>query len=120
MRLRLWHFVRRGPVIAFLQAKSTSQSRSNAMSTLTLLSQVSVESMFGLAGLALFGLVLVLALPLLIGVRYIPNNRIGVIEKLWSSRGSIASGQLMALNGEAGYQAEVLRGGLHFKLGFSP
>ena len=46
-------------------------------------------------------------------IRYIPNNRIAVLEKLWSGRGSIESG-LIALHGEAGFQPEVLRGGVHF------
>jgi len=49
-------------------------------------------------------------------VRYISNHRVGVLEKLWSRRGSVASG-LIALHGEAGYQPDVLRGGLH---GFRP
>ena len=47
-------------------------------------------------------------------VRYIPNNRIGIVEKLWSSAGSLTEGAVIALNGEAGYQANILRGGLHF------
>ena len=46
-------------------------------------------------------------------VRYIGNNRIAVVEKLWSSSGSIRGG-IIALKGEAGYQPDVLRGGLHF------
>jgi uncharacterized membrane protein YqiK len=46
-------------------------------------------------------------------VRYIPNHRVGVVEKLWSSRGSVPDG-LIALRGEAGFQPDVLRGGLHF------
>jgi uncharacterized membrane protein YqiK len=45
-------------------------------------------------------------------VRYIPNERIGVVEKLWSSAGSVRSG-LLALGGEAGFQPEVIRGGFH-------
>jgi uncharacterized membrane protein YqiK len=45
--------------------------------------------------------------------RYIPNARIGVVEKLWSSSGSVKAG-LLALDGEAGFQPEVLRGGFHF------
>jgi uncharacterized membrane protein YqiK len=52
----------------------------------------------------------------LLGVRYISNNRVGIVEKLWSPRGSIAEGRIIALNGEAGFQAEILRGGLHFGL----
>lgn len=45
-------------------------------------------------------------------VRYIPNTRVGIVEKLISAKGSIASG-LIALNGEAGFQPAVLRGGWH-------
>jgi uncharacterized membrane protein YqiK len=59
----------------------------------------------------LFGLA---ALWVLSGARYIPNNRVGLVEKLWSAHGSVAEGQIMALAGEAGFQADVLRGGLHF------
>jgi uncharacterized membrane protein YqiK len=49
-----------------------------------------------------------------IGVRYIPNNRVGVVEKLWSMRGSVPAGGILALHAEAGYQVNLLRGGLHF------
>jgi len=48
--------------------------------------------------------------------RYIPNNRIGVVEKLWSSAGSLSEGAVIALHGEAGYQADILRGGIHVGL----
>jgi uncharacterized membrane protein YqiK len=44
---------------------------------------------------------------------YIPNNRVGILEKLISGRGSVKSG-LIALEGEAGFQPDVLRGGWHF------
>jgi uncharacterized membrane protein YqiK len=50
------------------------------------------------------------------GLRYIANNRVGVVEKLWSVKGSVPEGRIIALDGEAGFQAEVLRGGLHFGL----
>jgi uncharacterized membrane protein YqiK len=46
-------------------------------------------------------------------VRYIPNNQVGIVEKLWAARGSIKSG-FIAPNGEAGYQPDILRGGIHF------
>lgn len=46
-------------------------------------------------------------------LRYIPNNKIGVVEKLWSLRGSVTEGRIIALGGEAGFQADVLRGGIH-------
>jgi uncharacterized membrane protein YqiK len=44
-------------------------------------------------------------------VVYIPNNRVGLVEKLWGSA-SLTSG-LIALNGEVGYQPQILRGGVH-------
>jgi uncharacterized membrane protein YqiK len=50
-------------------------------------------------------------------LRYIPNNRVGVIEKLWSARGSVKQG-FIALAGEAGFQPEVLRGGWHVMFPF--
>lgn len=50
-------------------------------------------------------------------VRYIPNDRMGVLEKLWSARGSVRGG-LIALHGEAGFQPDVLRGGLHLFMPF--
>lgn len=50
-------------------------------------------------------------------VRYIPNDRLGVLEKLWSVGGSIDSG-FIALRGEAGFQPDVLRGGFHFFMPF--
>jgi uncharacterized membrane protein YqiK len=45
-------------------------------------------------------------------VRYISNHRVGVVEKLWSRQGSVPGG-LIALRREAGYQPDVLRGGIH-------
>ncbi len=55
----------------------------------------------------------ILALLLLLSIRYIPNNRVGVVEKLFSAKGSLKSG-LIALSGESGYQPYILRGGWHF------
>ena len=43
---------------------------------------------------------------------YIPNDRVGIVERLWGAQ-SLKRG-LIALNGEVGYQPEVLRGGLHY------
>jgi len=50
-------------------------------------------------------------------IRYVGNNRVAIVEKLWSPAGSI-SGGLIALAGEAGYQPDVLRGGYHFFVPF--
>jgi len=65
-------------------------------------------------GLAFIILVAIALLLLSMCVRYIPHNRVGVVEKLWSSQGSLSEGQIISLAGEAGYQAQLLRGGLHF------
>ena len=46
-------------------------------------------------------------------VRYVGNNRVAIVEKLWSRNGSITGG-LIALHREAGFQPDVLRGGYHF------
>jgi uncharacterized membrane protein YqiK len=62
--------------------------------------------------LYLIGLVVVVRV-LFLWIRFIPNNRIGIVEKRWSGKGSIKSG-FIALNGEAGFQPNVLRGGIHF------
>ncbi len=45
-------------------------------------------------------------------IRYIPNNRIGILEKVISLRGSVRSG-FIALNGETGFQPHIVRGGWH-------
>ena len=43
---------------------------------------------------------------------YVPNNRVGILERLWSGKGSVAHG-IVALKGEAGYAPDLLRGGFH-------
>ncbi len=50
-------------------------------------------------------------------IRYIPNDAVGVVEKLWSPNGSVKIG-LLALHSEAGFQADLLRGGFHFFMPF--
>ena len=71
--------------------------------------------MFGLlASLVLIAVVLVVLLIVLsLWIRYIPNTRVGIVEKRWSGKGSVKSG-FIALNGEAGFQPNLLRGGIHF------
>ncbi len=64
-------------------------------------------------------LLIVLGLALMstwFSLRYIPNNYVGIVEKLWSRTGSVPEGRIIALDGEAGYQADLLRGGVHFGL----
>src|SRR5271166_4538658 len=63
------------------------------------------------------GLVLLVGLILCwLTVRHIPNQQVGVVEKLWSRAGPVPEGSIIALEGEAGYQADLLRGGIHFSL----
>lgn len=44
---------------------------------------------------------------------YIKNEEYGVVEKIWSSKGSVKSG-FMSLTGEAGFETDLIRGGIHF------
>jgi len=62
------------------------------------------------------GIVAIVALGELLGLRYIANHQVGIVEKLWSSAGSVPEGSMIALAGEAGYEANLLRGGFHFGL----
>jgi uncharacterized membrane protein YqiK len=57
----------------------------------------------------------------LCGVIVVPDNRIGVVTKkfaLFGSHRSLPDGRIIALNGEAGFQADTLPPGLH--IGFWP
>ncbi len=72
-----------------------------------------MENFFVLGAIAAVFAVMLVVLVVSRCVRYVGNNRVAIVEKLWSSAGSI-SGGLIALAGEAGYQPDVLRGGYHF------
>jgi uncharacterized membrane protein YqiK len=56
------------------------------------------------------GIIIVLWLA---GFKIIPNNKLAIIEKWWSPHGSLNE-QIIALNGEAGFQPQIIRGGIHF------
>ena len=51
--------------------------------------------------------------PLLLGLVVIRENQVGLVIKKFAPR-SLPAGQLIALDGEAGYQADTLPPGLHF------
>jgi uncharacterized membrane protein YqiK len=51
--------------------------------------------------------------PLLLGVAVIRENQVGIVIKKFARR-SLPAGEFIALNGEAGYQADTLAPGLHF------
>ena len=72
---------------------------------------ISLALTIALAGLSAL---MVLSFLAWLCVRYVPNDRVGIVEKLWSATGSVPEGGIIALDGEAGYQAELLRGGMHF------
>jgi len=76
-----------------------------------------MTNMYVLGASVVVALVVVLLFIASRCVRYVGNNRVAIIEKLWSRNGSIAGG-LIALEREAGYQPEVLRGGYHFFVPF--
>lgn len=57
-------------------------------------------------------ILLVCLMPLCLGIVVIRENQIGVVIKKFSSR-SLPPGELIALHGEAGYQADTLPPGVH-------
>ncbi len=61
---------------------------------------------FIVLGLMLFG-------PLVLGAVLIQERQVGIVVKRFGGRG-LAPGRLIALGGEAGYQADTLAPGLHF------
>lgn len=57
----------------------------------------------------------------LCGVIIIPDDSIGLVTKkfvIFGKRRRLPDGRIVALNGEAGYQADTLAPGLHFGLWF--
>src|SRR5262249_22569909 len=78
---------------------------------------IDVEAWFSRSGQLIAGLVVfafcAAAVKWLLGIRYLPHAKVGIVEKLWSPKGSLTEGRIVALNGEAGFQTTLLRGGLH-------
>jgi uncharacterized membrane protein YqiK len=63
-----------------------------------------------IAGSVLVGLLVLMWLVF----RYTPNEKVTVVERLWSSKGSLGEGDIIAMNGQAGFDPEVVRGGMSF------
>lgn len=57
---------------------------------------------------------LYLIIFIILGLRVVSSDQVAVIEKWWSLKGSLKD-SIIALNGEAGYSPNLLRGGIHFK-----
>src|SRR5436190_5955812 len=74
-----------------------------------------MSAVVSLIPLVLLGLGLLVVLFLLAGIRFIPSNKVGIVEMRISPLGSLDRG-VIALKGEAGFQPGVLRGGLHYLL----
>ena len=74
----------------------------------------SLEATLVIGGVVAVVVVMKLAILVWLMFRFIPNNCVGVVEKLWSAKGSVPEGQILALKGEAGFQVDLLRGGVHF------
>lgn len=76
---------------------------------------MSFESVLPIA-LWVLGVIVVayLLIFVVLGLRVIASNEVAVVEKWWSFKGSLKDA-IIAVNGEAGYQPNVLRGGIHLK-----
>ena len=70
--------------------------------------------LFGGFTLLLILLVVFILALWVLGLRVIPSDKVGVVEKWWSPKGSLKDA-IISLHGEAGYQPYVLRGGIHFR-----
>ena len=80
------------------------------MKTLVMLIEL-VPIQIGLIILALLSLVPII--PFLAGAVLIRERQVGIVVKKFGG-GALAPGRLIALSGEAGYQADTLAPGLHF------
>ena len=74
---------------------------------------MTLEQFIALSGIV--GTVFILLVLCLRGVCYIPQNKIGIVEKFWSTRGSLREGRIIALKGRRGSRRIFSAGG--FTLG---
>lgn len=76
--------------------------------------------MFGLPWFVAWPLAVIIGLVVIwiglkiAGFRVVRPEQVGIVEKWWSPKGSLKD-SIIALNGEAGFQPDVLRGGIHFR-----
>lgn len=76
---------------------------------------ITVSLAYTLLGILVGLLLLLLLAKSLLGIVVIGEMQVGVVAKKFSSR-NLAAGRLIALEGEAGYQADTLAPGWHFFL----
>lgn len=48
-----------------------------------------------------------------LGITNIGSDEVAIVEKWWSTKGNLEQGKLISLNGEAGFQPDLLRAGIH-------
>lgn len=75
-----------------------------------MLTQFIWSSLIGITGIVLLGSILLIVV---VGIVIIGERQVGIVIKKFS-RHNLPAGRLIALNGEAGYQADTLSPGLHF------
>jgi len=63
------------------------------------------------------GVLMLMFAPLLMGMVIIREDQVGVVIKKFARR-NLPAGEIIALNGEAGYQADTLPPGVYFGYGF--
>lgn len=63
------------------------------------------------------GIIAIVLLAWIVGFRIIRSDKIGIVEKWWSPKGSLKDA-IISVGGQAGYQPDVLRGGIHFRTPF--
>lgn len=74
-----------------------------------------MNQFIGTAAVIIGGIILLYLLIFkILGLRVINSDQVAVVEKWWSMKGSLKD-SIIALNGEAGYEPDLLRGGIHFK-----
>lgn len=71
-----------------------------------------ISPVFTAVGIAI--LALLIFVPIVLGAVLIQERQVGIVVKRFGGR-PLAPGRLIALNGEAGYQADTLAPGLHFR-----
>lgn len=70
--------------------------------------------LFGLIGVILIIILAIILVMTIVGPVVVGSEEVAIVEKKFSSK-SLQNGAFIATDGEAGYQSDVLRAGLHFK-----
>ncbi len=91
--------------------RAASSRKGKYMNATLILGMVSANA--GIAIAVVLLLLFIMFWPFVLGVVLIREMQVGIVIKRFGMR-TLAPGKLIALNGEAGYQADTLAPGLHF------